>query len=89
MDFTKEELEVIKIDIKHILSCVDLSEKDESIRESIIDKIDNDSKYSYEISYYNKYDFCEISGWKKIDITRINPVKLTEYINKGLIRKIK
>lgn len=38
-NFSKEELEVIKIDARHILSCIALSKENKTIRENIINKI--------------------------------------------------
>jgi hypothetical protein len=39
--FSKLELETIKTDISHILKCINLSEEDKAIRDSIIEKIKN------------------------------------------------
>jgi len=94
--FSHEELQVIKTDCFHILKSVDLSTKHREIRDSVIDKIEQELQeskkiwYEYEMFFKSEpNDFCKIDGWYPIATDRIKNIdKVEEYISSGLLRRV-
>jgi hypothetical protein len=94
--FSHEELQAIKTDCFHILKSVDLSKEHKELRDSVIDKIEQELQeskkiwYEYEMFFKSEpNDFCKIDGWYPIATDRIKDIdKVEEYISNGLLRRV-
>lgn len=94
--FSHDELQAIKTDCFHILKSVDLSKEHRNIRDSVIDKIEQELQESKKIRYeYEMFfksepnDVCKIDGWYPIATNRIKNIdKVEEYITSGLLRRV-